>query len=251
MNTRVLLIDDEPAARAELRWLLSAYPGYGVVGEAATLATARTRLRERDYDLVFLDVQLVGGSGFELVPEIHPPARTIFITAFDTFAVRAFDVNALDYLLKPVSTARFAAALARVARPIEAEPPPRSASTPPFRIDDAVLVRTDFGDRFVPLAQISAVLSNENYSEIILRDGERLLTRRTMKAWEEMLPPAQFQRVHRQALVNLAAVESHRRDTRETLELRIAGLREPVAVSRANLPTLRPLLESRRAVEPS
>ncbi|MDI1247643.1 MAG: LytTR family DNA-binding domain-containing protein [Lacunisphaera sp.] len=233
---RTLLIDDEAAARDELRWLLAAHPGYTVVGEAATLATARRRLQQADYDLVFLDVQLFGGNGFDLVPDVAPGARVIFVTAFDRFALRAFEVNALDYLQKPVSTERFAAALAkRTGGSTPAQPPA-------FRADDTVLVRTDAGDRFVPLARISAIFSNENYSDVILGTGERFLTRRTLKAWEELLPPAQFQRAHRQALVNLAAIEGHRRDTRETAALRVTGVKEHVPVSRNQLAGLRPHL---------
>jgi len=233
---RVLLIDDEAAARAELRWLLSPYPDYTVVGEAATFARAQARLEEHDYDLVFLDVQLVGGNGFDLVPHVARATRIIFVTAFDKFAVRAFEVNALDYLLKPVSTERFAVALAKSTG--ESAPAPRAA----FRAGDTVLIQTDDGKRFVPLTEISAVLSNENYSDVLLRTGERLLTRRTMKTWEDLLPPAQFIRVHRQAIVNVAAIESHRRDTRETFELSLAGVKTPVAVSRSFTADLKPHL---------
>ncbi|HLP24840.1 MAG TPA: LytTR family DNA-binding domain-containing protein [Acidobacteriota bacterium] len=238
---RVLLIDDEAAARAELRWLLSPYAGHAVVGEAATFARARARLDEHDYDLVFLDVQLVGGNGFDLVPHVARAARIIFVTAFDKFAVRAFEVNALDYLLKPVSTERFAVALAKSTS--ESAAAPRAA----FRADDTVLIQTDDGKRFVPLAKISAVLSNENYSDVLLRTGERLLTRRTMKIWEDLLPSAQFIRVHRQAIVNLAAIENHRRDTRETLELSVAGAKEAVPVSRSFVAALKLHLDSAAA----
>ncbi len=230
---RILLIDDEAPARAELRWLLSPYEGHTVVGEAATFARARTRLDEHDYDLVFLDVQLVGGNGFDLVPHVARAARIIFVTAFDKFAVRAFEVNALDYLLKPVSTERFAVALAKSTSDSGAAP--RAA----FRADDTVFIQTDEGKRFVPLADISAVLSSENYSDVLLRTGERLLTRRTMKTWEDILPSAQFLRVHRQAIVNLAAIESHRRDTRETLELALVGVKAPVPVSRSFIAALK------------
>lgn len=233
---RVLLIDDEAAARAELRWLLSPYASHVVVGEAATFARARTRLEDPDYDLVFLDVQLVGGNGFDLVPHVARGARIIFVTAFDRFAVRAFEVNALDYLLKPVSTERFAVALAKSTG--ESAAAPRAA----FRADDSVFIQTDDGKRFVPLAAISAVLSNENYSDVLLRTGERLLTRRTMKIWEDLLPATQFLRVHRQAIVNVSAIESHRRDTRETFELYLAGVKTPVPVSRSFVADLRPHL---------
>jgi len=243
-TTRTLLIDDEADARAELRWLLAAHPAYTVVGEAATFTAARTRLHAGGYDLVFLDIQLFGGNGFDLVPDVAPGARIIFVTAFDTYALRAFEVNALDYLLKPVATERFATALTRLGAlgsPLSALGSPPSP-LPPFRADDTVLVHTDAGDRFVPIAQISAVFSNENYSDIVLRTGQRLITRRTLKAWEDLLPAAQFKRAHRQALVNLASIEGHRRDTRETAELRLTGVKEPVPVSRSHLPDLRPHL---------
>ncbi len=240
MNTRTLIVDDEPGARADLRWLLSAYPSFSVVGEAATFASARARLEKNDYDIVFLDVQLVGGNGFDLVPHVWPEARIIFVTAFDQHALRAFEVNALDYLLKPVSTERFAATITRLAAPSGA--PAAGALT--LRADDTVLVHTDANNRFVPLGHIGAIFSNENYSDVLLRTGERILTRRTLKSWEDRLPSAQFRRVHRQALVNLACIESHRRDTRETAELRITGVTAPVPVSRAFLSDLRDYLKS-------
>ncbi len=238
---RTLIIDDEPAARAEVRWLLSAHSGYTVVGEAATFTAARTRLNAPDYDLVFLDVQLVGGNGFDLVPQVRPGARIIFVTAFDRHALRAFEVNALDYLLKPVSTERFAASLAR----LQADRGEARPAATPFMSSDTVLVHTDAGDRFVPVLQISAIFSNENYSDLQLRTGERFLTRRTMKAWEDLLPATQFMRVHRQALVNLASIEQQRRDTRETAELVVTGAREPVPVSRSYLAEVEARLHGR------
>jgi two-component system, LytTR family, response regulator len=239
MNTRVILIDDEADARHELRWLLSTYPTYTVVGEAATYATARQRLTAAsDYDLVFLDVQLVGGNGFDLVPFVARSARIIFVTAFDQFALRAFEVNALDYLVKPIATERFAQSLTRW-RGAPNEP---VTSAVIYRAEDTALICTDTGDHFVPLTRISAILSNENYSDVLLRTGERLLTRRTLKSWEDALPAAQFRRVHRQALVNLACIEGHRRDTRETAELTLTGVTAPIPVSRAYLAELRPLL---------
>ncbi|NUQ01893.1 MAG: response regulator [Armatimonadetes bacterium] len=108
-----LLIDDEATARADLRTALAAHPDVAIVGEAATLRSARTLLARPDYDLVLLDVQLIGGNAFELVPDVRPGARIVFITAHDDYAIRAFEINALDYLLKPVMPARLAEALRR------------------------------------------------------------------------------------------------------------------------------------------
>lgn len=240
---RVLIVDDEPIARQVLRSLLAGHPAYALVGEAGTFSQAATRLGTHDYDLVLLDVQLRGGNGFDLVPCVRPGARIIFVTAYDRYALRAFEVNALDYLLKPVSAERFAAALQRTApssSPAAGNPAmPQPASVEPeeprfpmpFTNEDRVFIRTDAGDRFVPVGEIAAVFSEANYSSVHLRSGARLFTRRTMKTWEELLPTPGFMRVHRHVLVNLAAIERHTR-VNELLELRVAGLREPVGVSR-------------------
>lgn len=239
-----LLIDDERMARDGLRWLLAAHAGYRIVGEAATFDEARTRLAQPDYDLVFLDIQLVGGSGFDLIPHVRREARTIFVTAFDRHALRAFEVNALDYLLKPVSPERFAASLARLGQPAGA--PDADPAAAPLAADDTVFVRTDAGDHFVPVTAIAAVLSNLNYSDVCLRTGRRLFTRRTMKAWGDLLPLDTFVRVHRHALVNVACIERELRRSREALELAITGLRDPVAVSRSAAPDVLARLQRRR-----
>jgi len=111
---RALLIHYEISARRDLRALLGAHPEVTIVGEAALIEEALALLRRDDYDLVFLDIQLIGGTGFDLVPDVRPAARIIFVTAFDQFALRAFEVNALDYLRKPLRVARLAEALRRL-----------------------------------------------------------------------------------------------------------------------------------------
>ena len=222
-----LIIDDEPLARRDLRSLLPAE--VTVVGEAARFAEARALLRSASYDLVFLDVQLLGGSGLDLVPDVRPGARIIFVTAFDQHAVRAFEVNALDYLLKPVAPERLALALARLGPATTPAPAPAVAA--PLKNDDRVLLRLGpEGDRFVRVQDIRRVSSCENYSEVQLGDDARLFVRRTMKAWEESLPPVQFLRVHRHVIVNLTHVERLERGG-ESFQLHLAGVAEPVPVS--------------------
>lgn len=244
-----LLIDDEPLAREELRRLLAVHAEISPIGEAATLPEARQLLQRDDYQVVFLDIQLSGGTGFDLVPDVQPAARIIFVTAYDRFALRAFEVNALDYLLKPVRPDRLAAAVQRLLTPGAEAAPNGSGPAEPvpalLQPDDCVYLKTDTRARLVPLAQISAIFSNENYSDVQLRTGERFLTRRTMKAWEDTLPATHFMRVHRQALVNLACIERQRRDTRETAELNVLGAREPVPVSRSYLGELEARLIAR------
>lgn len=152
-----------------------------------------------DYGLVLLDIQLLGGSGFDLLPDIKPGARVIFVTAHDDYALRAFEVNALDYLLKPVTAERLAHALARVA----------PAGPSAFRVDDLVHLACGPRSRFVPVAQLS----------VIEAATAGCLVRRTLKTWEEILPPENFMRVHRAAIVNLARITGYERDAQRSVLL--------------------------------
>jgi two-component system LytT family response regulator len=231
---RAVIIDDEGLARTDLRTLLGAHPEVTVVGEAALLSDARALLRAGAYDLVFLDIQLLGGTGFDLVPEVRPGARIIFVTAHDQFALRAFEANALDYLLKPVRVARLAEALERHRTPRPPAPPPT------LRPDDVVYVKTGPGAaRFVRVADILVINSDDNYSEAILTDGERLFVRQTLACWEQQLPATHFMRVHRRHIVNLANVQGYTHENDELTHLRVAALRDPVRARRQHWAELR------------
>jgi len=234
---RALLIDDEPPAREDLRRLLAAHPDIEIVGEAGSIAGARARLAQGDYDLVFLDVQLVGGNGFDVMGSVQPDARVIFVTAYDQHALRAFEVNALDYLLKPVRRDRLAEALRRAGAGAASS---RSPFPPgPLRADDIVHVKTGrAAARFVRLADIVTLESEDNYSLILLADGSKLLVRETLSSWEARLPATHFMRVHRQFIVNLRRVEGFQHlDDRTTL-LRIAGSAEPLRARREHWPEI-------------
>ena len=236
---RALIIDDEMPARAALRGLLQPHPEIVLVGEAGSILQARARLAQSDYDLVFLDVQLRGGSGFDLLPDIRPGAHIIFVTAFDQHAVRAFEVNALDYLIKPVRPERMTEALGRLAG--------RSPASPLPGLSQGDLVHLKIGSgttRFVALADIAVIEAEENYSKVLLGDGTRLLVRRTMKEWEETLPASHFARVHRGTIINLARYRGAERPSYEMALLRLEGHPEPVHASFRYLPEMRRRLEA-------
>ncbi len=236
---RTLIIDDEKTARADLRTQLAAHPIIEVVGEAATVKAARALLAEASYSLVFLDIQLLGGSGFDLVPHVAPGARIIFVTAHNEHALRAFEVNALDYLVKPVKAERLATALQRLAQPAVV---PEEAPTPSglvLRPDDIIHLNSGTAARFVSVSELSAIEAEENYSLVRLADGSSVLVRRSLKAWEDILPPAQFIRVHRTVIVNLARLAAFRRDPQRAITLQINGLTEPVPVGRAFWPEVK------------
>lgn len=235
---RALLIDDEAPARKAFRALLRAHPEVTLGGTAATTGEARDLLARDDYDLVFLDIQLWDGSGFEVVPHVRPSAEIVFVTAYDDHALRAFEVNALDYLLKPVRAERLAGCLQRYAARHATEPENPDAALPRLRDDDNVYLKTDSGARFVPVGDVGAVLSCENYSEVYLKSGEKLLVRRSLKAWQDVLPAPPFARAHRQALINLTGLGRIEADGGGRL-LHVHGLRTPVRVSRREWPLLR------------
>ncbi len=251
---RALLIDDEPDARADLRCSLAPHAAaLEIAGEAETLPEAQHALTTTDYDVVFLDVQLRGGTGFDLVPFVRPEARIVFVTAHDQYALRAFEVNALDYLLKPMNDDRLAAAIVRLVAAaataaLQAAEPPDDQPGVPLRPADVVYLRTGNQGRFVPLHQISLIEAEQNYSAARLRDRSHLLLRRTMKSWEELLPSSHFMRVHRTTIVNLARVVRYERDREEHTSLFLEGCDEPVNVTRKLWPDLEDRLGQLRRV---
>ena len=242
---RVLIIDDEPYARDDLRHLLAAHPDCEVVGEAGTVPDARARLRRADYDLVFLDIQLFGGSGFDLVPDVRAGAKVVFATAHNEHALRAFEVNALDYLLKPIKAERLAASLARLAKPDTMGTDPGPVVPRSLRYDDTVHLNSGDRARFARVADISRIEAQENYSLVQLDDGSQMLVRRTLKSWEDVLPPKNFLRVHRTTVVNLERVVCYDRPARRAITLGLAGRADPVSVSRDSTTEVKARLHAR------
>lgn len=232
---RALIIEDNPGARAELKELLSHHAEVAVVGEAPSVGRARTLLARDDYDLVFLDIELRGGSGFDLVPAVRPEARIIFVTAYDQHAIRAFEVNALDYLLKPVEPERLRASLARLDQTVA----PASSATP-IQHDDLVHLQTDEGARFVLASAISAIRAAQNYTHVHLADGAHHFIRRTLKSWEDQLCPAILTRVARDALVNLDHVQRFDAiDATRSGSLEVSGCPKSIAATARHWPQVR------------
>lgn len=236
MPRKVLLIDDEPPARDLLRRLLAAHPAVTVVGEARSVADAAEKCARLRPDLLFLDIQMPRADGFELLPLLTPPLPAIiFVTAHDAFAVRAFEVNAADYLLKPVTPERLARALARLA-PVPAPPqaaPEKSAAPPgPLLPGDLIFLRTDQSLLTVPVSALTHIEAEENYTRVHLSDGSAALIRRTMAEWESLLPASHFVRVERSLIVNRAAVRRLEIISRDVAHAHLHGLREPVGLAR-------------------
>jgi two-component system LytT family response regulator len=201
---RVLVVDDEPPARKKLRRLLAAHADVEVLGEASSGEEAVHALTEQRPDLVFLDVQMPDMDGFEVLRRVGSPLRfrPVFVTAYDEFAVRAFEVNALDYLLKPVDPRRFDLMLERARRTIEVEPTPR--------FPERLLVTDRDRSYYVVTATIDWLEADRNYV-VIHAGGAEHVVRGTLDSFAGALDPDRFVRVSRSHVVHLAAVVENAR----------------------------------------
>jgi two-component system, LytTR family, response regulator len=212
---RVLIVDDEPLACERLRTLLAAEPGIEIAGECHDGRSALQAIRDLAPDLVFLDVQMPELDGFAVIEALPSPPAVIFVTAFDQFAIRAFEVCALDYLLKPFDRERFAKALARG----RAECERRSASDLGARMQsllaelrgrkkylDRIVIRAGGRVIFLRAEELDWIEAAGNY--VRLHSGaEEYLYRETLSRMEAALDPACFARIHRSTIVNTERIK--------------------------------------------
>lgn len=243
---RVLVVDDEPLARLRLEDLLRHEPNVELVGTAADGLAAVEAIRTLAPDLVFLDVQMPGRTGLDVVREIGParmPA-TIFVTAFDQYALQAFDVAALDYLVKPFDDERFEQAFRRARRLLELEgierlraqllavlqpeahgpaipaTPVTPATSAPYL--DRIAVEMRGKVRVVPVSQIDYITASGPYAELHVGDRTYVI-REAMQTLEERLDPAHFFRIHRSAIVRVDLVETFFRGAGGDYEVQLKG----------------------------
>jgi len=198
---RALLIDDERLARAELRRLLAAHPEVEIVGEAVNAADGVQQIAALKPDLIFLDVQMPGGSGFDMLAALEDAPEVIFTTAFDRYALQAFEVNALDYLQKPIQAARMAAALQRCAMRHE-----RTLTYAAPTSAKKLFIKDGEHCWFVALQDIRLFESDGNYTRVYFGEHQPLMLR-SLNQLEERLDPQRFFRASRRHIVNLDHVE--------------------------------------------
>lgn len=217
MPLKALIVDDERVARRKLRRLLAVHPEVEVIAEATHVAEARQRLDELDVDLLFLDVAMPDGTGFDLLAQLDRAPQVIFTTAFDAHALTAFEVNALDYLLKPIDPARLADALSRT----------RHASSPTARkYLDQVFVRDAGRCWLVRLSTVPLLESSGNYTVLHLEQGHRPMLGRSLNYLEARLDPDVFFRASRQHLLNLTAIVAMETGPEGRLVARLTGGQE-------------------------
>jgi two-component system LytT family response regulator len=205
---RTLIVDDTRLARQELKTLLASHPDVELVGEAEDLPGARDAVQRLQPDLLLLDIQLPSGTGFELLDQLDPLPLVVFTTAYDQYAVRAFESNALDYLIKPVAPDRLAEALdrARVRKgQVAARGEERNRAL--LGAEDTVFVRDGERCWFVALRDVSHAVVDGNYVKVWFQ-GHRAMLARSLNSLETRLDPALFFRANRNTLVNLRHIAS-------------------------------------------
>jgi len=212
-----VIADDEPLARERVRTLLAKFPQVKIAGEAKDGKQTLEMIREARPSLVFLDVQMPEMNGFEVLEKLDPATApaVIFVTAYDAFALRAFEVHAVDYLLKPFTRARFSRAMEHMLRRLEQTNGSRiepgllsllESIRSEQKTQSRVAIRTEQGVYFVRVAEIDWLEASGNYVKIHVGSQEHML-RDSLKSFEERLDPNRFLRVHRSAMVNIDSIQ--------------------------------------------
>ncbi len=220
-----VIVDDEPPARKFLRSMLASHPEILVAGEAGDVQSAAELCNRVKPNLVFLDIQLPRLDGFALLPLLESSPEIVFVTAFDRYAVRAFQVNAMDYLLKPIAPDRLASTVSRLAK--------RRPDIAETLLDtDLVALREDSQLRMVPVKTLTHIKAEDNYTSVHLKDGSTALVRRTLGEWKALLPADFFLRVDRSLIVRLDAISELKTVSRDLSEVFFLGSNASVRLGR-------------------
>lgn len=228
---KALVVDDERLARKDMTSMLSSIEGISPVGEAQDVPSAIKAIKELTPDVVFLDIQMPGQSGFDLVEQVDFKGKIIFVTAYDEYALRAFEINALDYLMKPVTTERLKKSLERIKeeeKPVQAENPPENK----LNYDDRLFTTLGSKMQFVKINSIVLIQSDGDYTHITLNDNKSGLVTKTMKEWESRLPEKHFIRVHRNSIINTDYIDEIEKWFNYSFRVKLKGIEEPVVISR-------------------
>ena len=201
---KALLIDDERLARAELRRLLEEFPQIEIVGEAVNAKEGVEKIEELDPDVIFLDIQMPGKTGFEMLEDLVHCPRVIFVTAYDEFALKAFEVNALDYIVKPVDPGRLAGVIQKLSAAEEKEAIQLNRGK--LTENDQVFVKDGEKCWFVKLGEVRMFESAGNYAKVFFNSNKPLILK-SLNALEERLDEKVFFRANRKVIVNTRMIE--------------------------------------------
>ncbi len=229
MTYSSIIVEDERLARLTLKKDLEKFPEISIIGEATSISTAKALINNIKPDLIFLDIQLTDGTGFDLLNQIEFDGEIIFVTAYDEYAIRAFEVNAIDYLLKPVSYQRLKNVIERLSKKLG------SGSNVNFlklNYDDRLLVTHKKSVNFVKISSITSILASREYSYLYTDEGKEYLTSKSISEWDNKLPDHNFCRIHRSTIINFDFIIKINHNITGTAEVFMQGLSDPLRISR-------------------
>ena len=191
---KAIIVDDEYWARVSLKDKLKEIPEIEVIGEADSIIEAKKEIEKLKPDILFLDIQLTCGTGFDLLNQVEFSGKVIFVTAYDEYAVRAFEINALDYLMKPISEKRLKTAIERIN---ETDLSLKKKIPNKFKYDDRLMVTYRDCINFIEISAIVLITAAQDYTLIKATDGKEYLLSKSMNEWESRLPEKKFCRIHK------------------------------------------------------
>ncbi len=227
---KTIVIDDKWLFREELKTFLLDYPEIELVGEAQNIAESIKLIKAVNPDVIFLDIQLSGETGFDLLEKINITSKIIFITAYNQYAIRAFEVNARDYLLKPIRKDRLTQAIKRLL-PMDEEGDTQKSDNK-LEYNDLVYLMINGSLKFIKVSRLKCITAERNYSYIICSNNKKYLVSKTLVDWEKILPGKYFVRIHRSTIVNFEFVEKVKKCKNYTHEVYISCVDEPFSISR-------------------
>jgi two-component system LytT family response regulator len=237
-NLRAIIVDDERLARVNLKKLLEPHPEIEIVGEAGSCESALELITIYKPQLIFLDIQLGGETGFDLLELIDSSIKIVFVTAYDEYAMRAFEVNAIDYLLKPVNPERLKVSIVRVLKSGKTQ----KSEAKSYEYSDSIYVRlNNYSSRFIKISSITFIEPVGNYSKIVTIEGRHCLVLKTLKQWQEELPDNNFVRIHRSSIINIEHLDHIEKNSNTSHRAFLKNIPEPIEVSRRYAKRLRSL----------
>lgn len=226
------IVDDEPLAVRLLKKKLESFPEIDLVGDSTRMAKAIKDITLLKPEILFLDIQLAEGTGFDLLNKLEYTGKVIFVTAYEEYALRAFEVNALDYLLKPISIERLQSALERFKLRTHSNFIPEVSDFVRYKYSDRIMAYDKNQIRFVLLDSIIIISAARDYTTIETLEGKIILMTRTMSEWEERLPQEHFVRIHRSHIVNINLIDRILRYSTTSAKVYVRNHVEPFTLSR-------------------
>lgn len=213
---KVVIIDDERLAREEIKRALQFYEDFVLIGEAENADDAKILIETEMPDLIFLDIQMPEKSGFDLLESLDNVPEVLFITAYDQYAIQAFEVSALDYLMKPIREERFAKAIQKIRDTINM----KSSLNDSLAKDRKIFIKDGEKRFFIQLDEIYLIESLENYTRLFFQD-KKALQRRSLRQWEEMLDKNIFFRINRTEIINTQYIQEVKTTIGGRLEVKL------------------------------